>query len=149
MKSFHYNARFIELASEINTNMPRYVVARILDSMNERGMVLKGSRCLVLGAAYKPNIDDLRESPALDIILLLQKLGAKLSYSDPHIPTLKLDGLNLESQDLAAAAKQADCVVIVTDHSTFNYTELLESAQLIIDTRNAMKRFQSDKIVRL
>jgi len=91
----------------------------------------------------------MRESPALDVILLLKKLGAEVSYSDPFVPRLKLDGIDLASQEAMAAAKQADCVVIITDHSGFDYEELLESANLIVDTRNAMRGFQSEKIVRL
>src|SRR5215216_4394369 len=91
MKSFHYNARFIELASEINTNMPRYVVSRVMEALNERSKALKGSKILVLGAAYKPDIDDVRESPALDIISLLEKRGAQISYHDPHVAQIRLE----------------------------------------------------------
>ncbi len=86
MKSFNYNARFIELASEINTNMPRYVVSRVMEAMNDRGKTLKGSKLLVLGVAYKPDIDDVRESPALDVIGLLRRKGAQVEYHDPYIP---------------------------------------------------------------
>jgi UDP-N-acetyl-D-glucosamine dehydrogenase len=99
--------------------------------------------------AYKRNIDDMRESPALDIILLLKKRGALVSYSDPFVPSLKLDGVTLQSAELRESASDADCVVIVTDHSNFDYKGLLNSARLIVDTRNAMKGFESDKIVRL
>jgi len=99
--------------------------------------------------AYKRNIDDMRESPALDVILLLKKRGAIVSYSDPFVPHLKLDGITLDSESLLESAAKADCVVIVTDHSDFDYKGLLSSAKLIVDTRNAMKAFQSEKIVRL
>ena len=142
-------ARFIELAGYINGNMPHFVVEKIQDALNDHGKPVKGSNIHVAGVAYKRNIDDMRESPALDIILLLRKLGAKLSYSDPYVPTLKLDGISLTSEPLKQSAADADCVVIVTDHSDFDYQELLNSARLIVDTRNAMKAFQSEKIVRL
>jgi UDP-N-acetyl-D-glucosamine dehydrogenase len=101
-----------------------------------------------MGVAYKRDIDDMRESPALDIMLLLQKRGAHVTYSDPHVPTLRLDGLNLEALPEAAAA-DADCVVIVTDHSAFDYRALVDRAALIVDSRNALKSFRSAKIVRL
>ena len=102
-----------------------------------------------MGVAYKRDIDDVRESPALDIILLLQKRGAKVTYSDPYVPQLRLDGISLKSEPLTATAAKADCVVIVTDHTDFDYKALLDSAKLIVDTRNAMKKFESEKIVRL
>jgi len=117
--------------------------------LNERGKAVNGSRVHVAGIAYKRNIDDIRESPALDIILLLEKKGATVTYSDPFVPKLKLDGLSLESERLLDRAKRADCVLIVTDHSQFNYKGLLDSAKLIVDTRNAMKGFLSERIVRL
>ena len=101
------------------------------------------------GVAYKRNIDDMRESPALDVILLLKKRGAVISYSDPYVPHLRLDGITLDSQPLIESAANADCVVIVTDHSDFDYRGLLASSKLVVDTRNAMKAFSSDKIVRL
>ena len=103
----------------------------------------------VIGVAYKRNIDDMRESPALDVILLLKKLGAEVTYSDPYVPSLKLDGIDLKSQEAEASARQSDCVVIITDHSDFNYKGLLDSAKLIVDTRNALRGFESEKIVRL
>ena len=153
MKAYQYTARFIELASDINTNMPRYVVTRILDAMNERGQILKGSRCLVLGAAYKPDIDDIRESPALDVIGLLQKKGATVEYHDPYIPTLKThEGAEMHSvPDLMAAVRAADCVVITTDHSSYDYTAILDAAKFIFDSRNALGQIgkESPKVVRL
>jgi len=140
MKAYQYNARFIELASEINTNMPRYVVSRILDGMNARGKVLNGSKCLVLGAAYNPDIDDLRESPALDVIGLLQQKGAQVSYHDPYIPVLKThDGIELRSvPDLMAAVRTSDCIVIVTNHKGYDYPAILGAAKFIFDSRNAL-----------
>ncbi|MBU4226086.1 MAG: nucleotide sugar dehydrogenase, partial [Chloroflexi bacterium] len=153
MKTFNYNAHFIELASEINTNMPRYVVNRVMEAMNARGELLKGSKCLVLGAAYKPDIDDLRESPALDVIGLLQKNGAEVSYHDPYIPHLHThDGLEMESvPELMAAVRASDCVVIVTDHKVYDYPAILEAAKFIFDSRNALGKLGKDnpKVVRL
>ncbi len=153
MKTFNYNAHFIELASEINTNMPRYVVNRVMEAMNARGELLKGSKCLVLGAAYKPDIDDLRESPALDVIGLLQKKGAEVSYHDPYIPHLHThDGLEMESvPELMAAVRASDCVVIVTNHKVYDYQAILEAAKFIFDSRNALGKpgKESPKVVRL
>jgi UDP-N-acetyl-D-glucosamine dehydrogenase len=153
MKAFQYNARFIELASEINTNMPRYVVTRILDALNKRGRTLKGARVLVLGAAYKPDIDDIRESPALDVIGLLQKKGADVEYHDPYIPTLQThDGVTLRSvPDLMPAVRAADVVVIVTNHKGYDYKTILAEAKFIFDTRNALGKLGKDspKVERL
>jgi UDP-N-acetyl-D-glucosamine dehydrogenase len=142
-------ARFIDLAGYINGNMPHFVVDKVQTALNNHGKPVKGSRVHIAGVAYKRNIDDMRESPALDIILLLKKRGAELSYSDPFVPQLKLDGVSLKSEPLPESAAKADCVVIVTDHSDFDYKSLLNSAKLIVDTRNAMKAFESEKIVRL
>jgi UDP-N-acetyl-D-glucosamine dehydrogenase len=153
MKAFQYNARFIELASDINTNMPRYVVSRVSDAFNDRGAVLKGSRCLVLGAAYKPDIDDIRESPALDVIGLLQKKGAQVEYHDPFIPRLQThDGIEMESvKDVMDAVQHADCVVIITDHSEYDYKAILKEAKFIFDSRNALGKLgkNNPKVVRL
>ena len=141
-------ARFIELAGYINGQMPQFVADKVQNALNDVGKPVKGSRIHVMGIAYKRNIDDMRESPALDIILLLQRRGAVVTYSDPHAPELKLDGLRLTACPEEAAAA-ADCVVIVTDHSAFDYAALVKRARLIVDTRNALKGFQSEKIVRL
>ena len=140
MKSFNYSAHFIELASEINTNMPRYTVGRVMDALNDHGKALKGSNCLVLGVAYKPDIDDIRESPALDVIALLQEKGAKVSYHDPYIPSFRgHDGEQVESVlDLMTAVRKADCVVIITDHKVYDYVAILDAAKLIFDSRNAL-----------
>jgi len=141
MKALDYNARFIDLASEINTNMPRYVVGRILEAMNDRGMTLKDSRVLVLGVAYKPNIDDVRESPALDVLGLLQKKGAKVSYHDPYIPHIhhEYEGWMMDSvEDVMQVVKESDAVVIVTDHSTYDYAAILDTAKFVFDSRNAL-----------
>jgi UDP-N-acetyl-D-glucosamine dehydrogenase len=141
-------ARFIELAGYINGQMPHFVVDKVQNALNEAAKPVKGSRIHVMGVAYKRDIDDMRESPALDVILLLEKRGAKITYSDPHVPVLRLDGLCLESSPEAAAA-EADCVVIVTDHTAFDYKSLVERSALIVDTRNALKKFDSANIVRL
>ncbi len=139
LRSLNYTAQFIDLASEINTNMPHYVVERVQDMLNELGKPLKGSRILVLGAAYKPNVDDLRESPALDVIGLLDQKGSEVSYHDPYIPHIQHDEWELSSvPDLMSMVQTADCVVIVTNHSSYDYPAILEKAQLIFDTRNAL-----------
>jgi UDP-N-acetyl-D-glucosamine dehydrogenase len=139
LRGLQYTARFIELASEINTGMPRYVVSKVQDALNEHSKSIKGSEILVLGVAYKPDIDDLRESPALDIIGLLEQKGAYVQYHDPHVPSIQHDGVSLQSvADLMAAVRSADCVVIVTNHSSYDYTALFEIAHLIVDTRNAL-----------
>ena len=152
LRALKYTARFIELASEINTGMPRHVVDLVQDALNLQGKALKGSQVLVLGAAYKPDIDDLRESPALDVIGLLEQKGALVSYNDPYIPSIRHDGVEMESvPDLMDAVKRSDCVVIVTNHSSYDYQAILESAQLIVDTRNALgdKGRNNSKVVRL
>src|SRR3974390_2415089 len=142
-------ARFIELAGYINGQMPHLVVDKIQNALNDAGKPVKGSRIHIPGVAYKKDIDDLRESPALDVMLLLQRRGAQLSYSDPHVPRLEWDGIDLVSRDALASARQADCCVIITDHSNFDYKRLLAEAQLIVDTRNALRGIESEKIVRL
>ena len=142
-------ARFIELAGYINGQMPHFVVDKVQNALNDHAKPLKGSHIHVVGVAYKRDIDDMRESPALDVILLLKQRGAKLSYSDPYVPTLNIDGSTMTAEDPIAAAEKADCTVIVTDHSKVDYAKLLESAKLVVDTRNALKRFESDKLVRL
>jgi UDP-N-acetyl-D-glucosamine dehydrogenase len=154
MKEFNYNARFIELASEINTNMPRYVVTRVLEAMNDRGKVLKGSKVLVLGVAYKPDIDDVRESPALDVIALLKKKGADVSYHDPYIPQIhhESEDWRMESSgDVMKSVKEADAVVIVTDHKVYDYNAILDAASFIFDTRNAFGKSarENQKLVKL
>jgi UDP-N-acetyl-D-glucosamine dehydrogenase len=142
-------ARFIELAGYINGQMPHFVVDKVQNALNEHSKPVKGSHVHVAGVAYKRDIDDVRESPALDVILLLEKRGARVTYSDPHIPSIRLDARQLNSTDLLPAAADADCVVIITDHKAFDYKGLVDSAKLIVDTRNALKGFRSEKIVRL
>jgi len=141
-------ARFIELAGYINGQMPHFVVDKIQNALNDAAKPVNGSTIHVMGVAYKRDIDDVRESPALDVMMLLQRKGATVTYSDPHVPSLKLDGVALEALPESAAAS-ADCVVIVTDHAAFDYPGLVERAKLIVDTRNALKKVNSPKIVRL
>jgi UDP-N-acetyl-D-glucosamine dehydrogenase len=147
MKSFNYNARFIELASEINTNMPRYVVSRLMEGLNDRGKALKGSKVLVLGVAYKPDIDDVRESPALDVIGLLQNKGAQVEYHDPYIPHIhhETDDWHMDSiSDLMRAVEESDVVMIVTNHKMYDYTAILKSAKFVFDSRNATRNLEKD-----
>jgi UDP-N-acetyl-D-glucosamine dehydrogenase len=137
LRTLNYNARFIELASEINTAMPRYWVQKIQDRLNDAGKAVKGSQILVLGVAYKRDISDMRESPALDIIHLLREKGAIVNYHDPHVPTFSHDGMAMTSiTDLHAALDGADCVVITTDHALYDWNLVRQSAQLLVDTRH-------------
>jgi len=154
MKSFNYNARFIELASEINTNMPRYVVERIMDALNDKSKALKGSKILVLGVAYKPDVSDVRESPALDVIGLLQNKGAKVEYHDPYIPHIhhETEGWRMDSvKDMMKSVKDSDAVVIVTNHKAYDYEAIVNAAQFVFDSRNATRKVVegSNKVVRL
>ena len=155
MKELNYTAKFIELASEINTNMPRYVVSRVMDALNDRSKPLKGSQVLVLGIAYKPDIDDVRESPALDVIALLEKKGAHIQYYDPYIPSFRTHEGGVmssisEAQFMPAVAR-ADVVIVITNHKAFDYKSILETAQFIFDSRNALGDLGRDnpKVVRL
>ena len=142
-------ARFIDLAGYINGQMPHFVVDKIQNALNDCAKPLKGSHVHILGVAYKRNIDDVRESPALDIILLLERRGARVTYSDPFVPVVKLDHRELEAEEPLAMSSRADCVVVVTDHSAFDYGSIVERAALIVDTRNALKNHPSPKVVRL
>ena len=140
MRTLNYRARFIELAGDVNGEMPHHVVARVVDGLNRFERSVKGARVLVLGVAYKPDVDDTRESPALDIIRLLRERGARVAYADPHVPGLTVDGEDLRALPLAAELLDAtDCVVIVTDHRAFDYALVLRHARLIVDTRNALR----------
>jgi UDP-N-acetyl-D-glucosamine dehydrogenase len=152
LRALNYTARFIELASEINTGMPRYVVSKVQDALNDQARPLNGSRVLVIGAAYKPDVNDIRESPSLDIIGLLRQKGAEVNYHDPYIPRITHDDWSLESvSDVIESARTTDCVVIVTDHSIYDYQSILEQAPLIVDTRNALGDAgrNNPKVVRL
>jgi UDP-N-acetyl-D-glucosamine dehydrogenase len=149
-REFDFRTRFIELAGEINTAMPHFVLEQIAFGLNDQSKAIKGSKVLVLGLAYKRDIDDLRESPSLTIIELLREKGAVVSYNDPYFPTVgrgrryDLNMTNTPLNDLG----QFDAVVIVTDHSAYDYAAIVEQSQLVIDTRNATKGIDSPKIVR-
>lgn len=150
-RQYDFTTRFIELAGEINTSMPYYVLQKTIEALNEKGKALKGARVLVLGAAYKKDVDDIRESPAVKIIALLKEKGAHVCYHDPYIPEIKgmrkYPGLVMKSVDLAEKAlREVDCVILVTDHSCYDYGWILDKSPLIIDTRNAFKGYQSTKI---
>ncbi|HEU5262025.1 MAG TPA: nucleotide sugar dehydrogenase [Gemmatimonadales bacterium] len=139
MRTLNYRTRFIELAGEINADMPVYWVARVVDRLNERGKAARGSTVLVLGVAYKKDIDDVRESPALDVIRLLRQRGAVVQYHDPHVPTLREDAVELKSVPLTAQLLQSvDCVIIVTDHTDIDYALVARCAPVVVDTRNAL-----------
>src|SRR6204780_4409828 len=142
-------ARFIELAGYINGQMPHFVVDKVQNALNNAGKPVKGSRILVMGVSYKRDIDDVRDSPALDIIHLLGRRGAVVSYSDPFVAEIATDGIRMRGVNAGAAISEADCVVIVTDHKSFDYADLVPRARLIVDTRNALKGFDSETIVRL
>jgi UDP-N-acetyl-D-glucosamine dehydrogenase len=156
MKEMNYNAKFIELASEINTNMPRYVVSRVLEALNDRSKTLKGSKVLVLGVAYKPDIDDVRESPAFDVIALMRKKGATVQYHDPYIPHIhhEHEGWSMDSisdANLISVAREADAVVIITNHHSYDYPAIIAAASFIFDSRNALGKLgkENPKVVRL
>ena len=139
MRTLNYRTRFIELAGEINAAMPEYWVGRVVDRLNEQGRAARGSKVLVVGVAYKKDIDDVRESPALDVIRLLQRRGAAVSYHDPHVRRLKDEDIDLASLPLTSESlAAADCVVIVTDHSNVDYALVERCARLVVDTRNVL-----------
>jgi UDP-N-acetyl-D-glucosamine dehydrogenase len=139
MRTLNYRTRFIELAGEINAEMPEYWVARVADRLNDQGKAVRGSQVLVVGVAYKKDIDDIRESPALDVIRLLEQRGARVTYHDPHVARLREDGVDLTSVPLAAETlRSSDCVVIVTDHSSLDYAMIARESKLVVDTRHAL-----------
>jgi len=139
MRTLNYKTRFIELAGELNAEMPEFWVGKVVDALNEQGKAVRGSRVMLVGVAYKKNIDDIRESPALDVIRLLHKRGADVSYHDPHVPTLKEDGIAMASVPLTAeTVKQTDCVIIVTDHATVDYHLIARHARATVDTRHVL-----------
>jgi len=149
-KEWDFRTRFIELAGEININMPYFVIQSVAKALNQHKKALNGSRILILGVAYKKDIDDLRESPALTIIELLQKEGVIVSYNDPYFPVIgKGRKYDLQMQRVPLDnLGQYDCVLIVTDHSDYDYGRIVEDSKLVVDTRNATRGIQSAKIVR-
>jgi len=145
-----FEARFIELAGQVNGHMPEHVVRRVVESLNRQSHAVKGARILVLGVAYKANIDDTRESPSLDLIELLEELGAKVDYADPFVPRLDFGGRKRRSVGLTGAAlARYDCVVVATAHTAFDFGLVARHARAVVDTRNALKGRKNAKIIRL
>ena len=142
-------ARFIELAGQINAAMPRFVVNKVQAVLNRSGKAVRNSRIHLLGVAYKKDTGDVLESPALDVLSLLTQQGARLTYSDPLVPQLSLDGLALQAQPVLASCRHADCVVLLTDHTAFDYAAIARCSRRIVDTRNAFRAYRMDKIARL
>jgi UDP-N-acetyl-D-glucosamine dehydrogenase len=142
-------ARFIELAGYINGRMPEFVLEKVRNALNDATKPIRGSHIHLLGVAYKRNIDDVRESPALDVLLLIQQLGGNVTYSDPYVPELTAGEAHLSSLPVFPAVEKADCVVIITDHAGIDYEAVVAACQSIVDTRNALKGIESPKIVRL
>jgi len=152
LKALNFQARFIGLASEINGMMPAVVISLVAEGLNRASKSIRGSKILVLGVAYKKNVSDCRESPALDVMRMLSDKGAVLSYNDPFVPSVRMDGQALASTELSAAAiRSQDCIIILTDHSAYDFKSLLNSAKLVIDTRNATKDLPEfkDRIIKL
>ncbi len=149
-REFDFHTRFIELAAEINEQMPYHVVQRVLEALNSRGKSLKGAGVLVLGVAYKRDVEDTRESPALKIIRLLREKGAEVSYNDPYVPRVHLPAGDLESVELTPERLAAmDCIVIATDHSSYDMGEVVARARLVFDTRGVTRGLDGNNIVRL
>ncbi|MGH7897477.1 MAG: nucleotide sugar dehydrogenase [Candidatus Binatia bacterium] len=151
-RHYDFSTRFIELAGEVNTAMPYYVVERVVEALNDRGKALRGARVLVLGVAYKKDVDDLRESPSLKVIEVLESRGARVAYNDPYVPSLRARRLRhyetfeLDSVELSdEALRAADCVLIATDHSSYDVARIVRLASLIVDTRNATKNVHDGK----
>jgi UDP-N-acetyl-D-glucosamine dehydrogenase len=142
-REFGVNTKFIELAGEVNTSMPKWVLGKVLDGLNDFGKALKGSKVLVLGIAYKKNVDDMRESPAVELMELLEHKGAIVSYSDPYVlvfPKMREHSFNLSSVELSAESlAQYDCVLLATDHDSFDYELVMNNSQLVVDTRGRIK----------
>jgi UDP-N-acetyl-D-glucosamine dehydrogenase len=143
-----FEARFIELAGHVNGSMPAYVVERISEALNTRKKAINGSRIHILGVAYKKDVSDMRESPALDVLELLDRRGANMSYTDPYVPRLQHGHLDLRSVE-ESAVNGVDCAVICTNHAAFDYAAMPKRYPLVVDTRNALKGIQADNIFRL
>ncbi len=148
-RHFGFEARFIELAAHVNSAMPEHVSNIVADALNSRGKSVKGAKILILGVAYKKNVSDYRESPAFEVMHFLQHKGAVVSYNDPYVPGFQEGALKMKSTKLTAEVlKKVDCVVIITDHSNYDYKWIVEKSHLVVDTRNAIK-FKSSKVVKL
>ena len=148
MNGFH--PRLIDLAVQVNQEMPQHIVRRVREALKTLKKDLKGSKVLIVGVAYKRNTDDVRESPALEIIQLLEREGAQVEFTDPYVHSLQANGTRLASRSLdAELLKSADCVLVVTDHSSVDYGFVAEHASVIVDTRNALKNCSGEHIHRL
>jgi UDP-N-acetyl-D-glucosamine dehydrogenase len=145
-----FESRFIGLADKVNSAMPRFVVTRAMELLNERGKAMRGSRVHILGVTYKKDISDSRESPAIEVIKLLAGLGAELTYSDPYVPSLQIEGQKMESlapsREVLAAS---DIAIVITNHTSFDYVEIVRNAPLVFDTRNATDGLKAGNLVRL
>jgi UDP-N-acetyl-D-glucosamine dehydrogenase len=149
-KQYGFESRFIELAGVVNGQMPHYTVDKVVEALNRFRKAVNGARVLVLGVAYKKNISDVRESPALDILQLLSKKGAQLSYCDPYVPEVREAGFVLKASPFSAATlRKADCVVVVTDHAAFDYKLVAREAKVVVDTRNALKGVNGKKVIKI
>jgi UDP-N-acetyl-D-glucosamine dehydrogenase len=150
MKTLNYKTRMIELAGEVNSEMPNYVVDKVQDALNAHRKPINGSGILVLGVAYKRDINDLRESPALDVIRLLEEKGAVVTFHDPYVPEIREEGYVRRSVDLTQRAlSEADCVVIITDHQNVDYERVVREAGLVVDTRNATRGIVGGTVIGL
>lgn len=149
LKTLNYNARFIELASEINTSMPYYVIDKITDALNNQERAVKGSNVVVLGVAYKRDVDDVRESPALDIISLLRQKGANVQYHDPHVAKVRLENdISMTSEPYSTQLlENAHCIVVVTDHSVFDWQEIAKHSSVIVDTRHVLSEVEGQATI--
>jgi UDP-N-acetyl-D-glucosamine dehydrogenase len=151
-REYDFNTKFIELAGEINTSMPYYVLEKVVEALNDKGKSIRGSRVLLLGLAYKKDVDDVRESPSLRLITLLRSKGAKVDYNDPHVPkTHKMRDYDLKMASVPLSEKSLkkyDCVLISTDHSSYDYRFIVKHSRLVVDARNATGKIRSSKIVR-
>jgi UDP-N-acetyl-D-glucosamine dehydrogenase len=145
LRSLKFQARFIELADAINSAMPDYVVSRVTDALNGRKKAVKGAKVLIAGVAYKPDVSDVRESPAFDVIDGLLRLGADVSYVDPHVPELEEAGLKMQSVSPFASFAAFDAVVIITNHRSLDWPRMLAEASLIVDTRDALRGMKGDR----
>lgn len=150
LRTLNYKARFIELAAEVDGQMPYFVVSKVTDALNDERKALKGSQILILGVAYKPNVNDVRESPAVDVIHLLNDKGAAVSYHDPFVSSLEHEGLNLSSIELTDdALANADCVLILTHHDDYDWSQIADGSPLIVDTRHAITKQGKGRLIYL
>jgi len=149
LKTLNFYSRFIELAGEMNSKMPEHLVQKIVDVLNADGKSIKNSKILILGVAYKKDVGDVRESPALDVIKLLLDKNANISYYDPYVSSLEIEGKNIRSVKSISSLKSFDAAVIVTNHTNIDYKAVVANSKLVIDGRNATKGIKSRKISKL